>query len=207
MKRKHVIFVAGLVLLLIGCNPSPQISPAPKASDSVIQSTPTLVAATPTAEKKPFTLSSPILETDNMIPSIYSCHGKNISIPLEWGDPPEGTQSLALIMDDPDAKAVAGFVWIHWVIFNIPASARTLPENLPANNTLPDGSIQGKNSFGKIGYGGPCPPSGMHHYYFKLYALDLKLDAAPGATSGVIAQKMKGHILNQTELITTYRKH
>lgn len=204
---RNAFFIIGLLLILISCAPSPQTALPQKTSNGLIQPTPTLIVATPTKEIKPFILSSPVLEAEQMIPSFYSCHGKDISIPLEWGDPPEGTQSFSLIMDDPDARAVAGYVWIHWVIFNIPPSTRTLTENMPTSNTLPDGSIQGKNSFGKIGYGGPCPPSGMHHYHFKLYALDIMLDAAPGATSGVITQKMKGHILAQTELITTYRKH
>jgi Raf kinase inhibitor-like YbhB/YbcL family protein len=206
MKKHLNIFVYVLLaLLFIGCSPSsnPNTSPTQPSLESKGSETPKPLDATPI----PFTLSSPILETDNMVPTLFSCNGKDISLPLAWGEPPTGTKSFALIMDDPDAKAVAGFTWIHWVIFNLPAQARSLTENIARTNTLPDGSIQGKNSFGKIGYGGPCPSSGLHHYYFRLFALDILLDASPGTTSGVLMQKMKNHILAQVELITTYRKH
>lgn len=194
-----------LSLLFFGCSPvtTPKISPIhPSMTPNESKTT-----KPPDATAIPFVLSSPILEPDNMIPTLYSCNGKDISLPLDWGEPPSGTKSFALIMDDPDAKTVAGFIWIHWVIFNLPSQARSLQENLPKINTLPDGSRQGKNSFGKIGYNGPCPPSGLHHYHFRLYALDSMLDASPGITSGALMQKMKDHILDQTELITTYRRH
>jgi Raf kinase inhibitor-like YbhB/YbcL family protein len=182
----------------------------PNATLSGVESTafsPTATSSTPMSKKEPFTLLCPVLEAENMIPTQYSCNGKDVSLPLAWGDPPEGTKSLVLIMDDPDAKAVAGYVWIHWVIFNLPPETRNLAEDIAKTGSLPDGGIQGKNSFGRIGYGGPCPPSGLHHYVFKLYALDTLLNAASGATSGAITLKMNGHILAQTELVTTYRKH
>ncbi len=213
---KNILVFILLVFLatqLFGC--APALSPlAPASQPSAIQSndkpatiSPSEVATITDSSNKHFTLTSPVLEAENMIPTQYSCNGKDISLPLAWGDPPEGTKSFALIMDDPDARAVAGFVWIHWVIFNLPPQTRNLPEDLPKTGTLPDGGIQGKNSFGRIGYGGPCPPSGLHHYIYKLYALDILLNASPGATSGAITLKMNGHILAQTELVTTYRNH
>jgi Raf kinase inhibitor-like YbhB/YbcL family protein len=206
MRKTTVLFlVIMLVFQLFGCAPTsqpPTTSSQPSLEAKKSEPTPSIKPVS-----QPFTLSSSVLEAENMIPTQNSCNGKDISLALAWGDPPAGTKSFTLIMDDPDAKAVAGFVWIHWVIFNIPPQTRTLAENLVKTNPLADGSIQGKNSFGKIGYGGPCPPSGLHHYVFKLFALDIMLNASPGATSGVIIQKMNGHILAQTELVTTYRKH
>ena len=214
MKRRiFPSIILGIAITLWGCAPvavSPSATPMPTHALAVPPPTeePTLAATdTPEPVVQPFTLTSPVLEAENMIPTLYSCDGKDISLPLTWGDPPEGTKSFALIMEDPDARAVSGIVWIHWVLFNLPPQTRALPENSPKTNTLADGSIQGKNSFGKIGYGGPCPPSGKHHYVFKLYALDSLLNAPSGTTSGVLVQKMQGHILAQTELVTTYRRH
>ena len=207
------ILLCFLFTLISGCtSAATQASPAaqPIATPPVEKPTTLSPDSTPTTAApiiEPFTVKGPVLEAENMIPTKYSCNGKDISLPLAWGEPPEGTKSFTLIMDDPDARAVAGFVWIHWVVFNLPPQTRNLPEDLPKTGTLPDGSIQGKNSFGRIGYGGPCPPSGLHHYVFKLYALDTLLNAAPGATSGAITLKMNGHILAQTELVTTFRNH
>ena len=214
MNKISVFILLSLLFMLIsGCTSATAqtssvaqpnaTSPVEKPSTPAPTAEPTIAAS----KIEPFTIRSPVLEAENMIPTKYSCKGKDISFPLTWGDPPEGTKSLALIMDDPDAKAVAGYVWIHWVIFNLPPQTRNLAEDLPKTGSLPDGSIQGKNSFGRIGYGGPCPPSGLHHYVFKLYALDTLLNAAPGATSGAITLKMNSHILAQTELVTTYRNH
>lgn len=213
MRLSAVFILLGLLIfLLFGCTPAPsqsselQVASSPQEVSSATTA-PTLIPTAADGLTKPFTLASPVLEADNMVPTTYSCNGKDISLPLAWGEPPQGTQSLALIMDDPDAKTVAGIIWIHWVIFNIPPQTRNLAENIPKIGTLPDGSLQGKNSFGRIGYGGPCPPSGLHHYFFKLYALDTILNASPGAASGAIIVKISGHILAQTELVTVYRKH
>jgi Raf kinase inhibitor-like YbhB/YbcL family protein len=122
---------------------------------------------------------------------------------MSWTDPPAGAQSLALIMDDPDAP---GGTWTHWVLYNLPASARGLPEDIPPDARLADGSQHGKNSWGKPGYGGPCPPSGTHHYFFKLYALDSLLDLPGGTNAAGLLGAMQGHILGQAELMGTYRK-
>ena len=143
-------------------------------------------------------LTSDAFANGQSIPSKYSCKGKNISPALAWTEPPAGTQSLALIMDDPDAP---GGMWVHWVLFNISASTRNLQEDLPAS-----GMSVGKNSWGDIRYGGPCPPSGTHRYFFKLYALDTTINLSPGATKEQVLKEMEGHILAQSELVGTFSK-
>jgi len=138
-----------------------------------------------------------------MIPKKYTCDGRDISPPLSWSDPPEKTESFALIMDDPDAPMGT---WVHWVLYNIPATARSLSEGVPTDAELPDGSRQGRNSWHRIGYGGPCPPSGTHRYFFKLYALDTKLNLASGVTKEELLQAMAGHIVAQAELMGRYSR-
>lgn len=137
------------------------------------------------------------------IPRPYTCDGADQSVPLKWTDPPADTQSFALIMDDPDAPMGT---WVHWVLYAIPATTRALPAGISNAATLPDGSRHGKNSWGKSGYGGPCPPRGTHRYFFKLYALDTVLDLAPGATKEQLLKAMEGHILAQAELMGTYKR-
>lgn len=149
------------------------------------------------------TLTSSAFTHGAMIPKEYTCDGKDISPPLSWSDPPEKTQSFALIMDDPDAPMGT---WVHWVIYNIPATARGLPGGVPKDADLPDGSRQGRNSWRKIGYGGPCPPSGTHRYFFKLYALDIVLTLASGATKDELLKAMEGHILANAELMGRYAR-
>lgn len=151
----------------------------------------------------PFELTSMAFSQEEVIPTQYSCDGENISPPLGWGDPPQGTTSFAIISDDPDAP---GGTWVHWVLYNIPADARALPEAIPAEDELPDGSRHGENSFGRLDYGGPCPPSGTHRYFFKLYALDIVLDLEPGANKESLLQEMEGHVLGETELMGTYSR-
>jgi len=148
-------------------------------------------------------LTSDAFTNGQAIPAKYSCKGEDISPALAWGEPPAGTQSFALIMDDPDAPVGT---WVHWVLFNIPATARGLPEALPSDATLPDGSMSGNSSFGSPGYGGPCPPSGTHRYFFKLYALDEMLAISVGADKGELEKAMVGHILAQAELMGTFSK-
>ena len=137
------------------------------------------------------------------IPSKYTCDGSDVSPPLKWSDPPEGTAGIVLISDDPDAPAGT---WIHWVVYNIPPAVKEFPENVPSSQTLENGAVQGKNDFGRIGYGGPCPPSGTHRYYFKLYALDTILDFGPGATKKQVVEAMKGHMLAEGQLMGRYRR-
>ena len=150
-----------------------------------------------------FELKSTAFAAGQPIPRQYTCDGENVSPPLQWNDPPAGTQSLALICDDPDAPAGT---WVHWVLYNLPAKTRTLAEAIPATADLPDGSRHGKNGWGRLGYGGPCPPSGTHRYFFKLYALDTVLGLASGADKNQLLQAMQGHILAQTELMGTYKR-
>lgn len=139
------------------------------------------------------------------IPVQYSCDGEDISPPLTWTDPPGGTQSLTLIMDDPDAP---GGTWDHWLLFNIPADMRGLEENLPitGKNQDPDAIFVGNNSWGRVDYGGPCPPGGTHRYFFKLYALDTTISLLPGATKQELLSEMEGHILAEAELMGTYSR-
>jgi hypothetical protein len=150
-----------------------------------------------------FELTSPTFTSGAAIPRQYTCDGKNISPPLQWSDPPSGTQSFALIADDPDAPMGT---WIHWVLFNLPASTRALPEAVPPEAMLSDGSRHGQNSWRRLGYGGPCPPRGTHRYFFKLYALDTALTLSVGANKEQLLQAMEGHMLMQTELMGVYTR-
>jgi Raf kinase inhibitor-like YbhB/YbcL family protein len=138
------------------------------------------------------------------IPKKHSCEAADVSPALEWSGSPARTVSFALIMDDPDAPAGT---WAHWVLWNLTASAHGLPEAVAKQDQLVDGMRQGRNSFRKIGYNGPCPPPGKpHRYFFRLYALDEKLELAPGANSADLQQAMKGHVLMQAEYMGAYRR-
>jgi Raf kinase inhibitor-like YbhB/YbcL family protein len=149
-------------------------------------------------------LNSPDFTPGGNIPKQFTCEGANISPALKWNDPPTATQSFVLIADDPDAPAGT---WVHWVISDLPANLRALPQNFPKNEQSADGSRQGRNDFGEIGYDGPCPPPGKpHRYFFKLYALDAKLNFAPGATKKQIEQAMQGHILAEGEYIGRFSR-
>ena len=150
-------------------------------------------------------LTSDAFVNGQSIPAKYSCIGKNISPALAWTEPPAGTQSFALIVDDPDAP---GRIWVHWVLFNIPANMRGLQEDLPTigKNVDPNAIYVGNNSSGSAAYQGPCPPSGMHRYYFKLYALDTTISLLSGATKEQVLKEMNGHILAQAELLGTFSK-
>ena len=148
-------------------------------------------------------LRSTAFTSGELIPRKYTCDGEDISPQLEWGDLPENVQSFALICDDPDAPVGT---WIHWVLYNMPAETRVLPEAIPPDADLADNSRHGKNSWGRLGYGGPCPPGGTHRYFFKLYALDTVLDLAAGANKKQVLQAMEGHILAQTEVMGVYSR-
>lgn len=150
-----------------------------------------------------FQLTSTAFAQGDAIPELYSCDGADSSVPLAWTAPPTGTQSFALIADDPDAPVGT---WVHWVLYNIPAAARELPEGLSADAELPDGSLHGKNSWRRLGYGGPCPPGGTHRYFFRLYALDTALALPAGATEVQLLAAMEGHILAQAELMGVYSR-
>lgn len=148
-------------------------------------------------------LKSPSFEEGGMIPKKHTCDGEDISPPLNWTSVADGTKTIALICDDPDAP---GGTWVHWVIFNIPADTRDLAENLPPQKELPNGARQGINDFRKFGYGGPCPPGGTHRYYFKIYSLDTDLDLEAGATKAQLLQAMKGHVLGEGQLMGKYHR-
>ncbi len=149
-------------------------------------------------------LTSPAFSNEGVIPQQHTCDGADLSPELAWSGLPAGTGSLALICDDPDAP---GRTWVHWVLYNLPADAAGLPEGLPAEAEPPAGGVHGKSDFGRLGYGGPCPPAGKpHRYYFRLYALDTQLDLAAGASKGEVVDAMHGHILAQGELMGTYQR-
>jgi len=138
------------------------------------------------------------------IPKKFTCEAADVSPALEWSEAPAKSASFALIADDPDAPVGT---WVHWVLWNLPASAQSLPEGVAKREQLDDGTRQGRNDFRKIGYNGPCPPPGKpHRYFFRLYALDAKLDLAPGATRQELDAAMKGHILGEAEYMGTFRR-
>ncbi len=186
------LFVACLAFVMSGCGPKPSPTPVPEA-------------ATPTPEKgeQALELTSTAFAPEESIPRKYTCDGEDLSPPLQWSDPPQGTQSFALIADDPDAPAGT---WVHWVLYNLPPETRALPEAVPSDADLADGGRHGNNSWPRLGYGGPCPPGGTHRYFFKLYALDTMLDLDAGADKKQVLQAMEGHILAQAELMGTYAR-
>jgi hypothetical protein len=148
-------------------------------------------------------LASSAFKDGGPIPPAYTCEGRDVSPPLSWTEPPPETKSLALIADDPDAP---GKTWVHWVAYNLPPALRRLSEAVPTDDELPDGTRQGLTDFGRTGYGGPCPPSGTHRYFFKLYALGTVLDLGPGATKHQLERAMNGHVLGEARLMGTYRR-
>lgn len=148
-------------------------------------------------------LKSTVFSEGGMIPAKYTCDGQDCSPPLSWDKVPAGTKSFALICDDPDAPVGT---WVHWVYYNIPAGTSSLPEHVATKENPPEGGTQGMNDFRKTGYGGPCPPSGVHRYYFKLYALDAMLGLPSGTTKTALIKAMQGHILNQAQIMGTYKR-
>ncbi len=151
-----------------------------------------------------FKITSTAFNDGDRIPIQYTCEGVNISPPLAIIEPPTGTKSFALFIDDPDARRG---VFNHWVLYNLPVKERTLKESLPTTDRLDIGAMQGVNGFGKIGFGGPCPPPGTpHHYHFILFALDTILSAKPGATKDEVLELMKTHVLDKTELVGIYQR-
>jgi len=143
-------------------------------------------------------IASWVFDNNTKIPSKYSCDGEDVSPPLEFVDIPNSAKSLALIVDDPDAPSK---IWVHWVVYNINPQASEVKEN-----SVPEDGIEGITDFGKPGYGGPCPPSGTHRYFFKLYALDTTLDLPQNATKQMVEEKMQDHIIDSAELIGLYSR-
>ncbi len=180
---RHYTIIAVITALLVGCN-------------SVNSSTPDQSLAPKTIK-----LESKVFTENGVIPAKYSCDRDNISPPLHWEEIPPGTKSLALIVDDPDAP---GATFVHWVLYDLSPEIRQLPEGFATQSQVI--GVQGKNDFGQSGYGGPCPPSGTHRYFFKLYALNQKLGLKPGITKQELLSAMTGHILATAELIGKYSR-
>ena len=146
---------------------------------------------------------STAFENEGNIPSKYTCDGGNISPQLIWDEFPDGTKSFALIADDPDAPAGT---WVHWVIYDIPSSVNSIPEDVPSDEKLSFGAVHGKNDFKRLGYGGPCPPKGVHRYFFKLFALDETLDLKPGLTKKELLNEINDHVVAQAQLQGNYSR-
>jgi Raf kinase inhibitor-like YbhB/YbcL family protein len=178
---------SSLLLLLAGCSnhiQQPEPVDTPKSATTM-------------------SVSSAAFADGQSIPDKYTCHGQDISPPLQWSGTPSQAKSIALTCEDPDAPSGT---FTHWVIFDVPATATGLPENVSKSATLPDGSEQGKNSFGNTGYNGPCPPGGkLHHYIFKVYALDTSVKLDSGAEREDLLKAIDGHVLSQGQLTGTYQ--
>jgi Raf kinase inhibitor-like YbhB/YbcL family protein len=212
-KCLHWILFIGLLIALAGCTPAldptelapPEVNEEASAEEAPPENTEvaaTVAAPTeePSAEEEipmEMTIMSPAFENEAPIPVQFSCDGENYSPELIFDGIPEGTASLVLIMDDPDAPVG---LWVHWVLFNLPADITGLPEGATGVG------LDGLNSWGETGYGGPCPPGGTHRYFFKLYALDISLDLDAGATKDALESAMEGHILAQAEWMGTYSR-
>lgn len=153
------------------------------------------------------TLTSSAFQHDGEIPSRYTCEGDDISPALSWTEVPAGAASLALVMDDPDAPdpKAPKTTWVHWVLYNIPASTTGLAEGISPQE-LPAGTLEGLNDWKRTGWGGPCPPIGRHRYFFKLYALDIVLPDLHRPTKSRLESEMEGHVVAQAALIGTYEK-
>jgi len=155
------------------------------------------------AEGGTMELSSPAFNDGEMIPGKYTCDGDDVSPPLKWDLIPDGSISLVLICDDPDAPVGT---WVHWVYYDISANTKSLPESIIPDEHPTIGGVQGINDFRRIGYGGPCPPGGIHRYYFKLYALDTLLKLPPGATKQQVVKAMENHIIEHVQLMGKYKR-
>ena len=188
--RSLIIGCAFLMLMFLSCAKRQPIAQPPATN-------------TPKEDKMEIKLTSTAFQEGQPIPRTYTCDGVNVSPPLEWSGVPKTAKTLSVICDDPDAPAGT---WVHWVLYNLPANNIGIVESMPATEKLLAGGFQGANDFGKIGYGGPCPPSGTHHYFFKIYALDGELPLQAGATKAELLRAMEGHILLQGQLMGTYKR-
>jgi len=159
-----------------------------------------------TAEGK-MQITSPAFVNNGSIPAKFTCEGPDVSPALAWSGMPAGTKVLALVVDDPDAPdpAAPKMTWVHWVLYDLPPGAVSLPEAV-AQKDLPKGTLEGSNDWKRTGYGGPCPPIGRHRYFFKLYALDAVLPDLGKPTKAKLEAAMKGHVLAEAQLMGTYQK-
>lgn len=193
LRCKKTALIVFVIMLLAGCQSGGQTATAQKSSSDKSGDS-----------NMTFSLQSPSFSNGSPIPRKFACEGSDSSPALQWDNFPANTQSLALIVDDPDAPAGT---WTHWVVYDLPPNARQLPEGAPKQPSLADGGAQGTNDFGKIGYGGPCPPPGKpHRYFFKLYALNAKLNLKPGATRAQVEQAMQDHVIGKAEWMGTYQR-
>ncbi len=179
------------LLVFLTCSSRPQPAAPQPATNTAAQ------------QEMQLKVSSSAFKQNEGIPRQYTCDGIDISPPLEWTGVPKVAKTIALIADDPDAPSGT---FVHWVLYNLPAANIGLVENLPPTAELKAGGFQGKNDFGKIGYGGPCPPSGTHRYFFKFYALDSELALKAGATKAELEKAMQGHVVAQGQLVGTYSR-
>jgi len=207
MKKVILVLIAVVVILAIAvllglsqkAGDESVLSPTPSPTEAVVPTIEQPEADQITSEgPNPMNISSSAFEHNKQIPSKFTCDGANISPPLEFADIPDGTESLALIVDDPDAPSGD---WVHWLIWNIAPNIINVDEN-----RVPAGGIQGITSFGNSSYGGPCPPSGTHRYFYKLYALDTELSLPNSAQKSDLLVAMEGHILANTELVGLYKR-
>jgi Raf kinase inhibitor-like YbhB/YbcL family protein len=183
---KWMMAIVALLLLFPACKPENE-EPIPQKGSATMT----------------LTVTSSAFEDGGMIPPKYTADGQDISPPIAWDGLPEGTKSIALINDDPDDAPMG---WVHWLIWNIPPEVTSLEEETPAVREMADGTRQGKTDFGSIGYGGPAPPSGVHRYFFKVYALDTLLDLPAGSTKPDLEQAINGHIRAQGQLVGKYTR-
>jgi Raf kinase inhibitor-like YbhB/YbcL family protein len=183
--RKALLAVAAFAITICGCERKKHPGEAGKER----------------SQEMTISVSSSAFQEGDAVPAKYTCDGNDVSPPLKWTGVPEGTKSITLICDDPDAPMGT---WVHWVMWNIPPSVRELAEDVTPKPELPDGSRQGISDFRRPGYGGPCPPTGMHRYYFKIYALDTMLDLPSSTRKADLLKAMKGHILAEGQLMGKY---
>ncbi len=199
----------GMLAAFAGCTPAPVAMVTSTQASADMETKPSVTAVAldtvaPTETPMPFDLRSPDFEEGGTIPRDFACTGANKSPQLDWGEPPAGTQSFAIIFDDPDASS-KGF--IHWVVYNIPGKWRSVPAEVPPGSLVQDGAVHGSNGWGRMDYGGPCPPEGStHNYVFTLYALDVMLDLEPGATKEDLLARLEGHVLAETSLSASFTR-
>jgi Raf kinase inhibitor-like YbhB/YbcL family protein len=191
--RRSALGLPIIVLLLASCGRSPSAESLLSEKDGKSMAIP---------------IASQAFSSGGTIPTLYTCDGKDVSPPLTWSGIPEKARSIALICDDPDAPRGT---WTHWVLFDLPANISGLGEGVPPQERVtvaPGGAtaLQGKNDFGKTGYGGPCPPSGTHRYFFRIYALDTELGLGPKTTRQDLLRAIKGHVLAEGELMGRYSR-
>jgi Raf kinase inhibitor-like YbhB/YbcL family protein len=188
----YVSVICSILAFLCSCSskPSPNSNEI-KPSDKTVE------------PKTEIRLISTAFNDGEMIPGKYTCDGANVSPPLSWSGVPANAKALALICDDPDAP---GKTWVHWVVYDLPAGTGSLPENVSNEANIATGGKQGTSDFRKVGYDGPCPPSGAHRYYFKIYALDGPTPLNPGATKDQLLKAIEGHVVAQGQLLGKYQR-